>query len=120
MILSDFFVYASNVLVYLKTGSLNILTLLNLCINLSYRYQFLFFGLYNLKLNMGYKAMLNIVYATIVLLHPLFLCRQHSFQADIILFWLVSSFLIIGRQIARFVINSKMGSAKGIYNLWSR
>ena len=73
---------------------------------------------------MGYKAMLNIVYATVVVsdIAPFVFYVDSiyvAFEADqlirhIILFWLVSSFLIIGtRQIARFVINSiGMGSAK--------
>ncbi len=129
MILSDFFiVYASNVLVwYLKTGSLNIFDfiktfLLTAFISLPI---FIFFGLYKSKVRyMGYKAMLNIVYATAVVsvIAPFVFYVDSiyvAFEADqltrhIILFWLVSSFLIIGtRQIARFVINSiGMGSAK--------
>ena len=122
MILSDFFiVYASNVLVwYLKTGSLNIFDfiktfLLTAFISLPI---FIFFGLYKSKVRyMGYKAMLNIVYATAVVsvIAPFVFYVDSiyvAFEADqltrhIILFWLVSSFLIIGtRQIARFVINS--------------
>ncbi len=122
MILSDFFiVYASNVLVwYLKTGSLNIFDFIKTFVLTAFISLpiFIFFGLYKSKVRyMGYKAMLNIVYATAVVsvIAPFVFYVDSiyvAFEADqltrhIILFWLVSSFLIIGtRQIARFVINS--------------
>ena len=121
MILSDFFiVYASNVLVwYLKTGSLNIFDFIKTFVLTAFISLpiFIFFGLYKSKVRyMGYKAMLNIVYATAVVsvIAPFVFYVDSiyvAFEADqlirhIILFWLVSSFLIIGtRQIARFVIN---------------
>lgn len=122
MILSDFFiVYASHVLVwYLKTGSLNIFDFIKTFVLTAFISLpiFIFFGLYKSKVRyMGYKAMLNIVYATAVVsvIAPFVFYVDSiyfAFEADqlirhIILFWLVSSFLIIGsRQIARFVINS--------------
>lgn len=129
MILSDFFiVYLSHVLVwYLKTGSLNIFDFVKTFVLTAFISIpiFIFFGLYKSKVRyMGYKAMLNIVSATVVVsvIAPFVFYVDSiyfAFVADqlirhIILFWLVSSFLIIGtRQIARFVINSiGIGSVK--------
>ena len=102
MILSDFFiVYASNVLVwYLKTGSLNIFDFIKTFVLTAFISLPIFiFGLYKSKVRyMGYKAMLNIVYATAVVsvIAPLF-------------FFMSTAFMLLSRQINSLGILSFFG-----------
>ena len=122
MIFNDFLIiFTSNIIVgYLNTSLFNIfdsvktfslIALISIPI-------FIFFGLYRSKVRyMGYKAVLNIFYAISVasVIAPFvfyfdsinLVSMPNELVRYIILFWLVSMFLIIGtRQIARFAINS--------------
>jgi len=86
---------------------------------------FIFIGLYKSQVRyMGYKAMLNIIYATLILslikysvaafsfykgggVFIDYVAKNEIYLRETIIFWLVLSFFIIGsRQIARWAINS--------------
>ena len=86
---------------------------------------FIFIGLYKSQVRyMGYKAMLNIIYATLILSLIKYsvvafsfykgggdfidyVAKNEIYLRETIIFWLVLSFFIIGsRQIARWAINS--------------
>lgn len=121
MMLNDFLIiYVSHLMVgYLGNSSLfffNFLSTITLTAFLSLPI-FTFFRLYKSKVRyMGYKAMLNIIFATTVMsiIAPFvfyingiyFVSKPEELIRYIILFWLVSTFFIVAsRQIARFAIN---------------
>lgn len=121
MMLNDFLIiYVSHLTVgYLGNSSLfffNFLSTITLTAFLSLPI-FTFFRLYKSKVRyMGYKAMLNIIFATTVIsiIAPFvfyidgidFASKTEELIRYAILFWLVTTFFVIAsRQIARFAIN---------------